>query len=42
MMVGPAAITQIANLELEIFAKFGSTALGLVLLDLMLDLSRVE
>ena len=41
-MVRPATISQVTNLELEIFAEFGTTALSLVLLNLVFDLSWVE
>ena len=41
-MIRPATISQVTNLELEIFAEFRTTALSLVLLNLVFDLSWVE
>ena len=42
MVVGPAAVAEIANLQLEVFAKLWTAALRPVLLNLVLDLSWIE
>ena len=42
MVVGPAAVAEIANLQLEVFAKLWTAALRPVLLNLVLDLPWVE
>ena len=41
-MVGPTPITQVANLQLEVFSKFWPSSLRPILLNLMLDLPRVK
>ena len=41
-MVGPAAIAQIAYLQLQVFTKLRSSSLSAIFLNLLLDFSRVE
>lgn len=41
-MISPAAITQVAYLELQVFAKLRTSSLGAIFLDLLLDLSWVK
>ena len=42
VMVGPAAIAQIAYLQLQVFTELRSSSLSAILLNLLLDFSRVE
>ena len=42
MVVGPAAVAEIANLQLEVFTKLWTATLRPVLLNLVLDLSWIE
>ena len=42
MVVGPATVAKIANLKLQVFAKFGTSALSSIFFNFMLDLPRVQ
>ena len=42
VMISPAPIAQVTDLELEVLTKLRSTALRPILFDLMLDLPRVK
>ena len=42
VMISPAAVAEVANLELQILAKLGSTLFRPVLLNLLFNLSRIQ
>lgn len=42
MMVSPAAVSQVTNLQLKVFTKFRSTALSSVFFNFVLHLTRVK
>ena len=42
MVVGPASVAQVANLQLQVFTQLWATALRSILLNLMLDLPRID
>jgi len=42
VVIGPATITQVTDLQLEVLAELGSAALRPILLNLMLDLPRIQ
>jgi hypothetical protein len=42
VVVGPASVAQVANLQLQVFTQLWATALRSILLNLMLDLPRID